>query len=161
MELSSSKQLRSLIERLNETQHSFAKKIGVSQSRISMIINRDSIIGGDLILKIMTAFPNVDPVWLLSGEGDMFKENYIAGRDNNVVHGNNSGVIGNNGTIGNVGNNNINQTVKGDSNITSIGGNEELSKLKAKIQEMEQEIDSLKKDKCILQEFITFLQKGK
>ena len=60
--------------------------------------------------------------------------------------------------------------IKGDSNITNTGNtganviissSEELLTLKKRIKQLEEENEQLKKDKAILQEFVTFLQNKK
>lgn len=38
----------------------------------------------DTIEKILKAFPEINPVWFISGEGDMFKQEYIESSTNPV-----------------------------------------------------------------------------
>jgi len=61
-----------LVEALGLTVNSFEKAIGVTQSRISKIIKRKSGVSHDILNKILSTFPEVNPDWLLRGEGEMF-----------------------------------------------------------------------------------------
>lgn len=70
--MDSAQKLQSLADyfRLNIAQ--FAKKIGVSPSRL-YDIKRGQIrnFPQDLLEKILKACPEISPIWLLTGEGDM------------------------------------------------------------------------------------------
>lgn len=52
----------------------FAEKIGVQASGISHIISGRNKPGYDFIVKVLENFPEVNPDWLLLGEGGMFRE---------------------------------------------------------------------------------------
>lgn len=70
----SSERLKAIIKHLGETQSSFAEKIGTSQSTIATAISRGSDLGGVLLGKILIAFPQVNISWLLTGIGNMLKD---------------------------------------------------------------------------------------
>lgn len=92
--MTNSEIIKLLIDSLGETQYSFAKKVGIPQSSLSMAIRRNSELSSSFINKIAIAYPQVNTTWLLTGEGEMLK-----GKDTNSI---------------------INI---GDSNVNSIGHN--------------------------------------
>ncbi len=51
----------------------FADKLEVQRSAISHIISGRNKPGVDMIIKLLTSFPEVSPDWLLLGKGEMFK----------------------------------------------------------------------------------------
>ena len=55
-------------------QGEFAKKIGVSQQMISDIFNNKKKAGEKIILGIIDNINNINPLWLLKGEGTMLIE---------------------------------------------------------------------------------------
>lgn len=57
---------------LNTTQ--FAEKTGISQANLSSMLNGNRVIGEGVINKIIISFENIDKHWLLTGEGNMFKD---------------------------------------------------------------------------------------
>lgn len=77
MKISTAELLKSLINELGETQLSFAKKIGIPQSTLSMSIKRNSDLNSQLIGRIARTYPNVNLDWLLTGEGNILKTDSI------------------------------------------------------------------------------------
>lgn len=65
--------LKELIEEKKITIAEFERKIGVKSPTISKIIERNSKISQDILYKCIIAYPELDPMWLLSGKGDMYK----------------------------------------------------------------------------------------
>ncbi len=55
---------------------SFSLSIGASAGYLHRLQTANSNIGGDFIEKILQLYTEVNPVWLVTGEGDMFKEGY-------------------------------------------------------------------------------------
>lgn len=55
---------------LNLSQADFAKKIGITQSMVSLI-EKDNFISNQIIITICSVF-NVNKNWLVNGEGDIF-----------------------------------------------------------------------------------------
>lgn len=64
-------------------QREFAKKIGVKPQTINNLINRKGAPSFKMIQQILSAFPQIDPNWLILGKGSIgttFKKDYL---DNN------------------------------------------------------------------------------
>ena len=76
--------INELIIHLNLTKYSFSKQIGVSHATIHNLFRNNNYPSSNMILKIAKAF-NASPNWILTGEGDMFKEkkNDIPVKNNN------------------------------------------------------------------------------
>lgn len=55
------------------TSSKFADTIGVQRSSISHILSGRNNPSLDFIQKILTSFPAIDPNWLISGSGNMYK----------------------------------------------------------------------------------------
>ena len=53
---------------------SFEEKIDVSNNSIGTAIRRKASFKSNVLNKILHAFPEVDPTWLLTGRGTMFLE---------------------------------------------------------------------------------------
>lgn len=53
--------------------NSFDKLIGTSTAYISKLIKSEGSVGSDILEKIFIACPDINPLWLLTGEGDMLK----------------------------------------------------------------------------------------
>ncbi len=69
-----SARIERLIYDLGQTQSSFSKEIGVSATRISNIIKNRNNPDSEILINILSKFRNVNPYWLLLGEGDVFKK---------------------------------------------------------------------------------------
>jgi hypothetical protein len=67
--------LNLLISCLGISKNQFAKEIGTSSAMISKITTQDINFGVDIIEKIISTFPRINNVWLLTGIGNMFNEN--------------------------------------------------------------------------------------
>ncbi|WP_321316351.1 helix-turn-helix transcriptional regulator [Labilibaculum sp.] len=55
------------------TSSKFADTIGVQRSSISHILSGRNNPSLDFVQKILTSFPSIDPNWLISGMGNMYK----------------------------------------------------------------------------------------
>ncbi len=51
----------------------FEKKVGSSNNSIQIAIKRNSNLKDETLNNILNAFPDINPTWLLTGKGDMFK----------------------------------------------------------------------------------------
>ncbi|MDB2462664.1 helix-turn-helix domain-containing protein [Algibacter sp.] len=63
------KRLQKVIDYYGESASSFAEKIGVQRSSISHILSGRNKPSLDFILKVLSAFPEVDLYWLFNGKG--------------------------------------------------------------------------------------------
>jgi hypothetical protein len=69
--LSHKTRINELISSLGISKNKFAKAIGTSSAMISKVTTQDINYGVDLAGKIISTFPSVNPVWLLTGVGEM------------------------------------------------------------------------------------------
>jgi|SRR5699024_11138876 len=63
-----------IIDYKNISLNSFDKKINASNAYIGKQIRKRASIGSDVIEKIISEFPEINPVWLITGEGEMLKD---------------------------------------------------------------------------------------
>ena len=66
--------LQQLIEKENISPARFAEIVGVQRSSVSHILSGRNNPGLDFIQKILSAFPNVNTEWLITGQGDIYKQ---------------------------------------------------------------------------------------
>ncbi len=52
----------------------FADRIGIQRSSVSHVLSGRNKPGFDFIQKILTAFPEINGDWLITGSGDMYKQ---------------------------------------------------------------------------------------
>ncbi|MFV9550995.1 helix-turn-helix domain-containing protein [Algibacter sp. PT7-4] len=71
------KRLQSVITHYGESASSFAEKIGVQRSSISHILSGRNKPSLDFILKILSAYPEVDLYWLFNGKGNFPSEEKV------------------------------------------------------------------------------------
>ena len=64
------KRLQKIMDYYGESASSFAEKIGVQRSSISHILSGRNKPSLDFILKILSAYPEVDLYWLFNGKGE-------------------------------------------------------------------------------------------
>lgn len=64
--------IESLINALKMNRNTFAKSLNKSFSSIQIIVEGKSKPGYDLLETILLAYPQVNPSWLMKGEGEMF-----------------------------------------------------------------------------------------
>ena len=64
------KRLQKIIDYYGESASSFAEKIGVQRSSISHILSGRNKPSLDFILKILSAYPEVDLYWLFNSKGE-------------------------------------------------------------------------------------------
>ncbi len=81
--------LREYVKTLNISEREFCRQIGVSSSYINNI--RQSI-QPDKMKAIGEKFPELNPMWLLTGDGEMLQGNNI-----NRISGNNNTAVAGNG----------------------------------------------------------------
>jgi transcriptional regulator with XRE-family HTH domain len=98
------KKLKIFFDELGYTQQNIADKLGVSQAAVSSQLNGKPF-GKKLAKKWGDAF-GLKPNWLLTGEGEMLKNNQTMGNSNNVV----GGIVTGDGNI--ITNNDIKEFIK-------------------------------------------------
>jgi transcriptional regulator with XRE-family HTH domain len=74
--------IKELREKLNLTQIEFSNKICIKQANLSHIENKSEKISLDIVNKIISNF-NINANWLLTGKGEMLREN----GNNNIGNG--------------------------------------------------------------------------
>jgi hypothetical protein len=77
MEDSINQRIRDIIHALKLNPNSFAKSLGVANTVIYNIVSEDGRQNKpsfDLLSKIIKSYDSINPTWLLTGEGEMFKE---------------------------------------------------------------------------------------
>jgi len=52
----------------------FERKIGTGNNSISMGIKNKSNLSGNILIKILNSYSDINPVWLLTGKGKMLKK---------------------------------------------------------------------------------------
>jgi phage repressor protein C with HTH and peptisase S24 domain len=67
------KRIKEIIDYLSISDAEFSKKIGIPQTTISNIFNRDSDVKYTVLNAIVTRLGFISPEWLLTGEGKMSK----------------------------------------------------------------------------------------
>lgn len=70
------KRIRELIQILGYKQKTFSKKVGVSAAVISDIVNEKTNVGGIVLTKIVSAFPEINTEWLIRGIGPVRKTEF-------------------------------------------------------------------------------------
>ncbi len=68
-----SERIAYLIDYLNVSTNKFSNTIGASNSYFNKLIKNGGSIGSDRIEKILRAYPEINPEWLITGEGAMLK----------------------------------------------------------------------------------------
>ena len=67
----------SIIKNFNLSPSDFAEEIGVQRSSISHLISGRNKPSLEFIKKILSRFPEINPEWILSGQGKMLKNGII------------------------------------------------------------------------------------
>ncbi|MDZ4759195.1 MAG: helix-turn-helix transcriptional regulator [Bacteroidota bacterium] len=67
--------INSLIEKLNHNKKSFGESIDVSQPVITHLCNGRNNPSLDILQKIILNYPMVNPEWLITGNGEIMKNN--------------------------------------------------------------------------------------
>lgn len=73
--LSANERMRQIINHYCKTQQEFAERVGKTKQWVSNLVTEDFPIGKKTTAAIISAFPNVNPNWILFGTGDMLLSN--------------------------------------------------------------------------------------
>src|SRR5690554_1338451 len=68
-----SKRIKQLIDYKGITLNKFSIQVGASNSYFNKVLKENSSIGSDRIERILRVFPEVNAEWLLTGQGEMLK----------------------------------------------------------------------------------------
>lgn len=68
------KRIVEIMVRFNHTKSSLATELGVSMPLITHITTGRNKPGIELLQRVLQRFKDIDPIWLLLGEGNMLKE---------------------------------------------------------------------------------------
>lgn len=74
IQLTVNQRIKFLVDALHLTQKEFAEQVGVNQELVSRTINGKTTPNFGFIEAVYKAFPSVNPGWLISGLGDIWKE---------------------------------------------------------------------------------------
>jgi transcriptional regulator with XRE-family HTH domain len=69
-----SERIKQFIDYKKLTINKFSDAVGTSNSYFNKLIKNGTTIGSDKIENILNAFPEINPIWLVLGQGDMIKE---------------------------------------------------------------------------------------
>lgn len=144
---------------LNASQ--FAEKVNIDRSNLSSMLNGNRVMGEGVLNKIIVSFDNIDKNWLFEGVGSMFKTGNINIKgDGNIS---NTGYTGGNYTSSVNGGNNEGYILsdEGEEFFIPAGLPKEIypkiNQLLARLRRLEADNEQLRKDKAILQDFVTML----
>lgn len=81
--------LKQFIDSINVSISAFEKSIGMSNASFRKIYNNNGAIGSDKLERILNTYPQLNPSWLLTGEGSMIlgEENATQQKQEGLRHG--------------------------------------------------------------------------
>ena len=79
------KRIKLFIDSINISISAFEKSIGMSNASFRKLYNNNGAIGSDKLERILTTYPQINPSWLLTGEGSMLRDQV-----SQTSHGDNS-----------------------------------------------------------------------
>lgn len=87
--MSVNQRINIVVREKEKTQRVWAEKMGISPQYANQLTKKDYNIGMDVIRKILDLYPDINPTWLIIGEGDMYKEKQyvIPSPDHNLSDG--------------------------------------------------------------------------
>ncbi len=101
--MEANKKIELILEYLKISPKVFSERLGYDRPQIIYDIQKGKTkrISEDLAFKISSVFPEIDRIWLLTGEGEMIKDNITqeANGDNNMQIAGNSNNINNSAAI--------------------------------------------------------------
>jgi len=82
--MSISERVKNIIKHYDLSVRAFEKSINASNNSINTTIKRGSDIKSNTINKILQRYPGINPTWLLTGKGDMLREDYMLEAPNKI-----------------------------------------------------------------------------
>lgn len=76
--------IKLFIEHKNISLRRFDESIGMSKGYMSRQIKTNASVGGDVLEKIIDAYPELNPIWLLQGKGDMLLANDLVNENGGI-----------------------------------------------------------------------------
>ena len=70
------------LEQKNVSATKFADTIGITRSSMSHIVSGRNKPSMDMVQKILQHYPEVNPDWLILGQGDMFRQKKVTQETN-------------------------------------------------------------------------------
>lgn len=70
-----SDRIRQYIEAKGISYYAFENSLGASRGSVSKAVKDNKSMGSNVLEKIIALYPDLNPTWLLTGNGDMFTEN--------------------------------------------------------------------------------------
>jgi len=70
-----SERIGQYIDKKGISYYAFENSLGASRGSISKAVKEKKSIGSNVLENIMNTYPDINPQWLLTGVGEMFKEN--------------------------------------------------------------------------------------
>ena len=85
MEKSVNQRIRRIIENKSLSVNAFANAISVAQGTLASMLNRGSEPSTKTINAVLSAFPDINPDWLLTGSGEMYLSDTLSTTENKDV----------------------------------------------------------------------------
>lgn len=74
MESTTNQRLKQIIDKSDLSVNAFAKRVDVPQTTLASLLNRGSEPSTKTINAVLSAFPDINPDWLLTGSGEMYTD---------------------------------------------------------------------------------------
>lgn len=85
MKKSVNQRIRQIIESKSLSVNAFANAIGVAQGTLASMLNRGTEPSNKTLNAVLSAFPEVNPDWLLTGSGEMYLSDTLSTTENKDV----------------------------------------------------------------------------
>ena len=82
MKKSVNQRIRQIIENKSLSVNAFANAIGVAQGTLASMLNRGTEPSNKTLNAVLSAFPEVNPDWLLTGSGEMYLSDKLSTTEN-------------------------------------------------------------------------------
>lgn len=83
-----SERLNRIINYYRLSERQFSQRCGIPPTTMNSIIARNSASKAEFIVDVLKAFPDIDPVWLLMGTGEMLKaDNDVSTQETIAMYG--------------------------------------------------------------------------